>query len=154
MNVINPPTIVRDIALLVARIIVGVVLIAHGLQKLVPWGVGATADGFAQMGVPLPQYAAPLAAVIEVAGGVLLLAGCYSAVAGAVVALLMGGAAGFAHIGNGLFVTDGGWELVGVIAAAALAVGVAGAGRFSVDAVVSRRTPEAAALQEREPVGV
>ncbi len=47
------------------------------------------------------------------------------------------------HIGNGVFVGSGGWELVGVIAAAALLLAGAGAGRFSVDHALSarRRTP-------------
>lgn len=154
MNFTNPPAIVRDVALLIARIILGVVLIAHGLQKLMPQGITTTIESFAQMGVPLPQYAAPIAGVIEVAGGALLLVGCYSLVAGALVALLMVGAAVFAHVGNGIFAADGGWELVGVIGAAAAVLAVVGPGRFSVDALMARQSPNTAVVDERESVRV
>lgn len=149
-NLITPPAAVRDIALLIARVIVGVVLIAHGLQKFLTWGIAGTTESFAQMGVPLPQVSAPLAAVVEVVGGVLLIVGAFSAVTGVIVALLMAGAAVIAHVGNGIFAADGGWELVGVIAATALAAGVAGPGRYSVDALLTRRTPAAVHLTERE----
>lgn len=148
-NFVTPPAVVRDVALLIARVIVGVVLIAHGLQKFLTWGIAGTTESFAQMGVPLPQVSAPLAAVVEVVGGLLLLVGAFSAVTGVIVALLMAGAAVIVHVGNGIFVADGGWELVGVIAATALAAGVAGPGRYSVDALLARRTPAAADVTDR-----
>ena len=49
------------------------------------------------------------------------------------------GAYFFAHMGNGVAAADGGFELVGAIGAAALALAGAGAGVFSVDAVLNRR---------------
>lgn len=139
----NPPAVVRDIALLIARVLLGVVLIAHGLQKFGEWTIAGTAQAFGQMGVALPGIAAPVAAVIELVGGILLLVGAFSAVAGLLVALQMGVAAVLVHVGNGVFADKGGWELVGVIAAAALAVGVAGAGRYSVDALLNRKQAKA-----------
>lgn len=138
-TVLNPPVIVRDVALLVARVLLGVVLIAHGLQKFGEWTIDGTAQAFGQMGVPLPGIAAPVAAVVELLGGVLLLVGAFSAVTGLIVALHMGVAAVLAHVSNGVFIENAGWELVGLIAAAALAVGVAGAGRYSVDTVLNRK---------------
>lgn len=146
----NPPAIVRDIALLVARVLLGVVLIAHGLQKFGEWTISGTAQAFGQMGVALPGIAAPVAAVIELVGGILLLVGAFSAVAGLLVALQMGVAAVIVHVGNGVFADKGGWELVGVIAAAALAVGVAGAGRYSVDALMNRKQNKVEVAEERE----
>jgi len=45
------------------------------------------------------------------------------------------------HIGNGVFVTDNGFELVAVIAAAALLLVAAGPGRYSIDhAIAGRRS--------------
>lgn len=137
-TVLTPPALVRDLALLVARVLLGVVLIAHGLQKFAEWTIAGTAQAFGQMGVPLPGIAAPVAAVIELVGGVLLLVGAFSAIVGLLVALQMGVAAVIVHVASGVFVGNGGWELVGVIAAAALAIGFAGAGRFSVDAYLTR----------------
>lgn len=133
------PTPARDTALLLARVVTGVVLVAHGWQKLVTDGVAATTDGFEGMGIPLAPVAAVFATVVELLGGVLLVAGAATALVGVLVALDMLGAALFVHIGNGVLVAEGGWELVGVIAAVALALAAAGAGRFSVDHALGRR---------------
>jgi hypothetical protein len=47
--------------------------------------------------------------------------------------IVMVGAAVFVHIPNGVFAADGGWELVGAIAALLLVLAAAGPGRWSVD---------------------
>jgi putative oxidoreductase len=61
---------------------------------------------------------------------------------GVLVVLNMLGAALIVHAANGIMVSNGGWELVGVIAAAALVLAAVGAGRYSVDhAIAGRRTP-------------
>lgn len=132
------PAPAHDIALLLARVVTGVVLIAHGWQKLVTDGVAGTAAGFEAMGVAAAPVAAVIAIVIELLGGALLVAGAATAVVGVLVALEMLGAALFVHVGAGIFVTAGGWELVGVIGAAALALAATGAGRFSVDRALGR----------------
>lgn len=139
------PPPVRDAALLVARLVLGVVLVAHGWQKVATYGVGGTAESFTAMGVPLAPVAAVFAAVVELAGGALLLVGAATVIVGVLVVVDMLGAALLVHIGAGVFVTDGGWELVGVIGAAALALAAVGSGRFSVDHAVGAR---------RRPVGV
>ena len=133
-NLITVPPVVRDVALLLARIVLGTVLIAHGVQKFTEWTLAGTGQAFAQMGVPAPQLSATVAAIVELVGGGPLLVGAFTAVTGLVVALEMLGAALLVHLPGGVFVATNGWELVGVIAAAALALAVAGAGRYSVDA--------------------
>jgi putative oxidoreductase len=136
-----PPS-VRDAALLVARLLLGVVLIAHGWQKVVTNGLGSTAEGFSRMGVPAAPVSAAYAGIVELVGGALLLVGAATAVVGVLVVLDMLGAALLVHIGNGVMAGDGGWELVGVIGALALVLAAVGAGRYSVDhAVAARRTP-------------
>jgi putative oxidoreductase len=138
-----PPS-ARDAALLVARLVLGVVLVAHGWQKVFTNGLGATAEGFAGMGVPLAPVSAAFAGLVELLGGLLIVAGAATALVGVLVVLDMIGAALLVHVPNGVFASDGGWELVGVIAAAALVLAVAGAGRFSVDhALAARRAPAA-----------
>ncbi|WP_350271502.1 DoxX family protein [Brevibacterium sp. CBA3109] len=47
---------------------------AHGWEKFNKWTVSGTTQRFAQMGVPLPDIAAPFATFIELIGGALLLA--------------------------------------------------------------------------------
>ena len=134
----------RDALLLVARVLLGVVLIAHGWQKFATYGIADTAGSFAQMGIPLPAVAAVFAAVVELAGGAALLLGAATVVAGALVVLDMLGAFLLVHIGNGVFVTDNGFELVGMIAATALVLVAAGPGRYSVDAALAGRRRGAA----------
>ena len=140
-----PPT-ARDALLLVARVLLGVVLIAHGWQKFAQYGIGGVTGSFAQMGVPLPAVSAVFAAVVELVGGIALLAGAATAVAGLLVVLDMLGAFLLVHAGNGVFVTDNGFELVWTIAAAALVLVAAGPGRFSVDHALAGRRREAASV--------
>jgi putative oxidoreductase len=135
-----PPS-TRDGALLLARVLLGVVLIAHGWQKVFTWGLGGTAQAFAGMGVPLAPVSAAFAGIVELVGGALLVLGAGTAVVGVLVVLDMLGAALLVHATNGVMASDGGWELVGMIGALALVLAAVGAGRFSVDhAVAGRRT--------------
>ena len=137
------PAPVADAAALVARLLLGVVLIAHGWQKVATNGLAATTDGFAALGVPLPGVAATLSAAVELGGGALLIVGLATPVVGLLVVLNMIGAGVFAgHFTSGVLVTEGGWELVGVIAAGALLLIAFGPGRYSVDHLLAgRRTP-------------
>ncbi len=134
------PAPVQDVALLLARLLVGAVLVAHGWDKLAGQGVAATAGFLGSLGVPAPEVAAVAVGVLELVGGLLLVLGAATAVVGLLVVVDMALAAWLVHLGNGVFVTDGGWELVGVIAAVSLALAAAGPGRASVDhALLGRR---------------
>ena len=117
-----------DIALLIGRLMLGVVLFAHGWQKLVIKGIGGTYAWFQAMGVPLAIVATSFVTVVEFVGGALLLLGALTRVVVALHILVMIGAAAFVHISHGLFAQDGGWELVGVIAACELVLAATGAG--------------------------
>ena len=130
----------QDLALLVARVVLGTVLIAHGWQKLSDQGLDATAAGFDAMGIPAPLAAAYYATFVELVGGVLLVAGLLTRVVGVLVVGDMLGAFWFVHRDGGIFVADGGWELVAVIGALALGLVAAGAGRISIDAGFTRAT--------------
>src|SRR5699024_11685761 len=73
--------------LLIARIILGVVLIAHGWQKFNEWTLAGTTEAFTGMGVPAAGIAAPIAAIVELIGGILILIGLITRIAAALVAL-------------------------------------------------------------------
>lgn len=133
------PTTVRDILGLIARVGLGAVLIAHGWQKFFDWTMAGTQAGFEGMGAPAPALSAWIAAIVELGGGVLILAGAFQSIVGIVVALQMAGAWIIAHTGAGFFVADGGPELVIAIGAGALFLAACGSGRFSVDAVLTAR---------------
>lgn len=126
----------KDLALLAARVGLGVVFVAHGAQKLFTWGPSGTADAFAGMGVPAPQISALFAALVELAGGVALVAGVAVPVAGVLLALDMLGAFLLVHVSKGVFIDGGGFELVAALGAGALVLAATGAGRISVDHAV------------------
>jgi putative oxidoreductase len=128
----------RDLVLLLSRIGLGVVFIAHGWQKFQTNGLDRTAAGFEQMGVPAPTLSAYYATAVELLGGVALILGVLTPVVGVLLALDMVGALAFVHLSNGVFVANGGWELVGVLGLLSLTLAVVGAGRVSLDNIFSR----------------
>ena len=119
-----------DAAFLILRVVLGVIMLYHGWPKLT--NLGGTIDGFAGMGVPLPALSALFATVAEVGGGLLLLLGVLTDVAGLLVAIDMLGAIIFVHAKNGFAVNEGGVEWPLALLAMGLAVALAGPGRFSV----------------------
>jgi putative oxidoreductase len=133
------PEPVRDIALLIGRVLLGVVLFAHGWQKLVILGVSETHKQFEALGIPLAIASASFVTFVEFVGGVLLIVGALTPVVIVAHLVVMVGAAVFVHVSNGVFAADGGWEVVGVIAAAELIIGACGPGRLSVDRLVLSR---------------
>ena len=124
-------TALRSLLTLLGRIGVGIILIAHGWQKLVTWGIPTTAENFGKMGIPFPQIAAWYAAVVELAGGILLILGIALPLVGLAVAINMAGAILFVHLPHGLFAPNG-FELPLAVGAAALAMGF-NAGNWSID---------------------
>ncbi|WP_160050961.1 MULTISPECIES: DoxX family protein [unclassified Nocardiopsis] len=138
-------TVLRDLALLVARVGLGVIFIAHGWQKFTEYGLDGTAASFEQMGVPLPAVSALFAAVVELVGGAALLLGLAVPVAGLLLALNMLGAFALVHVSSGVFVADNGFELVLALAAGALVLAAVGAGRLSLDQLIAPRLSTLAA---------
>lgn len=131
----------RDLGLFAARIVLGTIFIAHGWQKLTAWTIAGTTEAFAGMGVPMPQISAPFVAGLELIGGALLILGAATPLVGLLLAGNMLVAALIAHLGSGVFVDGGGWELVGALGAGSLALAAVGAGRLSLDhAILGRRS--------------
>ncbi len=99
------------------------------------------------MGVPAAEIAAPVVAGLELAGGIALILGVLTRIVAALLALDMLGALFLVHAPAGVFAANGGYELVLLLAAAALALALTGAGRISVDrALFGRRNSKLAAL--------
>ena len=64
-----------DIALVILRLVVGAVFIAHGGQKMFVFGFEGVAQGFAGMGVPMAGVVGPFIALVEFFGGIALILG-------------------------------------------------------------------------------
>ncbi|XRQ02318.1 DoxX family protein [Actinomadura welshii] len=136
-----------DAGLLIGRLAVGVIFIAHGWQKLTDTGHAGVAASFDKLGIPLPGLSAHFATWVELLGGAALIAGVLVPVAGLLIAMVMGGAFWYVHMDNGLYSREGGYEYVLVLGAVALLFALVGAGRFSLDAVLWGR---GATAPERE----
>jgi len=63
------PPALADVAYLVGRVLLGLILFAHGWQKLVSNGISGTSVFFDQAGVPLPTLSAWFAAIVELSAG-------------------------------------------------------------------------------------
>src|SRR6476660_1859281 len=120
-------------ALTILRVIAGFLFAAHGWQKFSEFTIAGTQASFAKMGVPAAEVAAPVVATLELAGGIALTLGVLTRIFAALLALDMLGALFLVHASAGVFVATGGYELVLILAAAAAAVALVGAGKFSAD---------------------
>lgn len=147
------PAPFRDIVLLVARILLGVVMFAHGYQKMVINGISRTTEGFETLSIPLAIMSASFVTVVEFAGSALLIVGALTPFVSVCNLVIMAGAAVFVHAKNGIFVADGGWELVGVIGAGFLMLAATGPGRYSLDHLINRRQGEHRAAMARATAG-
>lgn len=129
-----------DIVILIARVALGVTLLAHGWQKFFTNTIDGTAAGFESMDVPMATASAIIAATIELVGGILLIVGLFTPVVSVLVVLDMIGAWWFAHSDAGtIFATEGGYELVLVIGAGVALVGAVAGGRYSLDRLLLNR---------------
>ncbi|MCX2162706.1 DoxX family protein [Corynebacterium auriscanis] len=146
----HSPHPLHSIATLLGRIILGVVLIAHGWQKLKTWGPEQTQSNFDQMGAPMPEVTSQIATWVELVGGILIILGLLVRFVGPILFVHMVGAVIIAHRSNGIFVQDSGWELAGVIGAAGLFLAAAGAGAFSLDHLFTAPFRARRARKERE----
>jgi putative oxidoreductase len=126
----------RDLGLLVLRVGTGVVLAAHGSQKLAGWfgggGIEGTTAAMEAMGFQPPKHSALAAGLGEAGGGLLLALGLATPAAGAAAAGTMAGAVAV-HAPAGFFATGGGYEYPAFLGFTAAAIGVTGAGRYSLD---------------------
>jgi putative oxidoreductase len=134
-------------ALLIIRVAAGLTLAAHGAQKAFGWfggpGYAKLEQGFGARGFRPAWAWAALAILGELGGGLSLAFGFLTPLgaAGAVGAMVM---AGWTHWKNGFFASKGGYEYPLALLAMSVAVGVAGAGAYSLDSLFRVSLPQAA----------
>jgi putative oxidoreductase len=126
--------------LLVARLVLGILLVGHGAQKLFGWfgGYGLAGSGgfFESLGFRPGRAFAAAAALAEIAGGLLVALGVLGPVGPAVLISVMVVAAISVHWEHGIFATTNGIEVPLLYATGALALALTGYGAFSLDALL------------------
>ena len=130
----------QDVVLLVARIGLGVMMLAHAkLEYDFGGSLAGVGQLFAQSGVPLPAITGPANVLFEFVGGVAMILGLAVPIVGVLMALNMVGAWLLVHT-SPLFAMDhNGPELVIMIALLSLVLAVTGSGRFGLDHVIVPR---------------
>jgi putative oxidoreductase len=126
-----------DLALLALRLMLGLILLYHGLPKIGDFA--ETLDAFGKMGVPAPAVSLLFAIVAEVAGGLLILLGVWTDVAAPLVILNMLGAIFTVHWKAGFDFTKGGYEHPLTVLVMALVLLLAGPGRYALGRSGSRK---------------
>jgi putative oxidoreductase len=131
----------RDLVLLLARVGLAVMMLAHAKISY-DFGGGTLAGVgqlFAQGGVPLPEITGPANVLFEFVGGVAMILGLAVPIVGVVMTLNMVGAWVFVHT-SALFAMDrNGPELVITLGLLSLVLAVTGSGRFGLDHLIAPR---------------
>ncbi|MNJ46361.1 putative oxidoreductase MhqP [compost metagenome] len=129
-----------DLGLLLIRLVVGILFIGHGAQKLFGmfggYGPKGTGGWMESIGIKPGVLMAVLAGLMEFVGGLLFTFGFLMPLAAALIALAMLGAIVKVHFKNGLWVTANGYEYPLVLLVVAIALALTGAGDFSLDALL------------------
>ena len=127
-----------DFGLLVARLVFGITMSAHGAQKLFGWfggyGISGTGQFFESIGFRPGRVLAVAAGLGELAGGLLVAFGLLGPVGPALMLSVMIVASSL-QWKNGLFATANGIELPLLYSAAAVALAFTGYGTYSLDAL-------------------
>ncbi|AZN39961.1 DoxX family protein [Paenibacillus albus] len=128
------------LALLIIRVVIGLLFIGHGAQKLFGWfggyGPRGTGGWMESIGMKPGVLMAVAAGLMELVGGAFFAAGLFTPVAAALIALTMLGAIVKVHGKNGLWVTANGYEYPLVVLVVVIGVAIAGAGDYSLDALI------------------
>ena len=129
-----------DTGLLVARVIFGGLMAAHGAQKLFGWfggyGLNAVGGFFESLGFRPGRLFAAAASVSELASGVLVALGLLGPIGPALMVSVMIVAAFSVHWHHGVFAQSNGIEVPLLYAAFAVALALAGFGAYSLDATL------------------
>jgi len=129
-----------DISLFSLHLIVGLLFVGHGSQKLLGvlggHGLEGTARFMESLGLRPGRVHAIAAGALEVAGGALLALGLLLPLAAALIAAVMTAAIATVHLDKGLWNSDGGYEYNLVLIAVALTLAAVGGGEYSLDAAL------------------
>lgn len=127
-----------NIGLLIIRVVIGVIFMGHGAQKLFGWfggyGIKGTGGWFESIGIKPGTAMALLAGLTELIGGILFTLGLLTPLAGIMIAGTMIMAIAKVHAPNGLWSTENGYEYNLTVIAVVLGVALIGPGQYALDA--------------------
>ena len=127
-----------DVGLLIIRLVIGVLFIGHGAQKLFGWfggyGLKGTGGWMESIGIKPGVTMAVFAGLAELIGGILFAAGLLTPLAGIMIAATMVMAIVKVHGPNGLWATQNGYEYNLTLLVVAIGVALTGPGQYALDA--------------------
>jgi putative oxidoreductase len=126
-----------NLGLLIIRLVVGVLFIGHGAQKLFGkfggYGLKGTGGWFESIGMKPGVTMALFAGLAELIGGILFAVGFLTPLAALLIAGTMIMAIVKVHAPNGLWATSNGYEYNLTLLAVAIGVALTGPGKYSLD---------------------
>jgi putative oxidoreductase len=129
-----------DAGLLIIRVVVGLLIAAHGSQKLFGWfggyGIAGTGVFFESIGFRPGRFFVELASITEIVSGLLIVLGFLGPVGPALMLSVMIVAAVSVHWKNGFFATANGIELSLLDGTVAVGLALIGYGKYSLDAML------------------
>ncbi len=133
---------------LILRVVLGIVMVAHGSQKVLGWfggyGFSGTMNFFTET-LHLPWIIAFLVIIIEFFGAIALIAGLYTRIAGIAIGGVLLGIIFTSHIQHGFFMNwhgnkpGEGIEYFLIYIAGLISLAITGGGVFSVDRSIAKQ---------------
>ena len=134
----------RHWGITILRVMVGIVFLAHGGQKVFVFGFSGVQGAFGQMGIPMPTVLGPFVALLELVGGLLLVVGVGTRWVSILLAIEMAVAVLKVHLSHGFFL-PGGFEYALMMFAASCAVALEGPGAAALGRTLSKKSVSAGA---------
>ncbi len=135
-----------DVGLLLLRVFVGLLVAAHGSQKVFGWFGGGGIPGTQKMVRSLEVHPSIfwtwVSALDELVGGLLLALGFLMPLGPLMIIANMLFAVHRVHFGKGFWNSKGGIEFPLTLLVTALVLGLTGAGLYSIDALIHFAAPE------------
>lgn len=119
-----------ELGLFIVRVLTGVIFLLHGFSKF-QGGIGGTTGFFQSIG--LPGFLAPVVAIIEILGGLLLILGLLTRIAGVALTVIMVGVLLTAKAGQPFMM---GTEFDYLLLFTSLQLALAGSALLSVDSLL------------------